>query len=223
MKTKFLFKALITSLIFSLILFICAGKTNYFQGWIFLITNLITALMNFYTIRNEPELISERSKSGHGAKTWDKKILGISALIYLINIVIAGLDSGRFQWSPEFNWSLYVLGFILMIAGQVVFLSARKENKYFSSVVRIQTERGHIVCDTGLYKIIRHPGYIGIMISLSGFPLITGSLYSIITTFFSIILLIIRTRLEDETLKNELTGYIEYAEKTKYRFVPKIW
>lgn len=223
MKTKFLFKALITSLIFSLILFISAGKTDYLEGWIFLITNLITALMNFYSIRNNVDLMTERSKVGDGSKSWDKKILAFSSLIYLLNIVIAGLDSGRFQWSPDFHWSFYGLGFVLMISGQVIFLSARNENKYFSSVVRIQTERGHVVCNTGLYKIIRHPGYLGMIISLSGFPLITGSLWSIIPTAIAIMLLIIRTKLEDETLKSELSGYIDYSQITKYRLFPKIW
>lgn len=223
MKTRFLFKALITSLIFSLILFISAGKTDYFQGWIFLITNQITALMNFYTIRNNADLMTERSKVGDGSKSWDKKILAISSLIYLLNIIIAGLDSGRFQWSPDFHLSIYILGIFLTIIGQVIFLSARNENKYFSSVVRIQTERGHIVCNTGIYKIIRHPGYFGMIISMTGFPLITGSLWSSTTTVAAIILLIIRTKIEDETLKNELPGYFEYTQKTKYRLIPKIW
>ncbi len=223
MKARFLMKALITSLIFSLILFLCAGKTNYFQGWVFLVINMITAIMNFWTIRNEPELITERSKVGEGAKSWDKKILAFSSVIYLLNIVIAGLDSGRFQWSPDFHWSTYVLGIIVTIFGQVVFLKARNENKFFSSVVRIQAEREHKVCDTGIYKIVRHPGYLGMIISLSGFPLLTGSLYSIIPTFFAIILLIIRTKLEDETLKNELSGYTEYSKKTKHKLIPKIW
>jgi len=223
MKAKFLIKTLSTTLIFSLILFICAGKADYFQGWIFLATNILTVFMNFWTIRNEPELMIERSKVGEGAKSWDKLILGLSTLTYLINIVIAGLDSGRFQWTPKFHWSIYLLGIVLTIIGQAIFLSARKENKFFSSVVRIQVDRGHTVCDTGIYKIVRHPGYLGMIISLSGFPLITGSLWSIITTVIAVVLLIIRTCLEDESLKNELSGYIEYMQKTKQRLIPKIW
>ena len=171
MKTRFLIKALITTLIFSLILFICAGKIKYFQGWIFLVTNVLTASMNFWTIRNEPELMIERSKVGEGVK----------------------------------------------------FLSARKENKFFSSVVRIQADRGHEVCNTGIYKIVRHLGYLGMILSLSGFPLITGSLWSTTTTATAIILLIIRTFKEDEALKNELSGYTEYVQKTKQLLIPKIW
>jgi protein-S-isoprenylcysteine O-methyltransferase Ste14 len=223
MKAKFLTKTLITSLVFSAILFLSAGKTNYFQGWIFLATNIITALLNFWTIRNDSELMTERSKVGEGAKSWDKTILGLSALVYILNVVVAGLDSGRFQWSPNFHWSVYALGVVLTIVGQVVFLIARKENKFFSSIVRIQTDRGHTVCDTGIYKIVRHPGYLGMTISLASIPLITGSIWSTIPTAIAIILLFIRTYLEDEALKKELPGYTEYAQKIRERIIPNIW
>jgi protein-S-isoprenylcysteine O-methyltransferase Ste14 len=223
MKAKFLIRTLITTLIFSSILFVSAGKTDYFQGWIFLITNIITALMNFWMIRNDLELMTERSNIRKGAKSWDKIILGLSAVIYLINVIVAGLDSGRFQWSPNFHWSIYTLGIVLTIIGQVIFLKARKENKFFSSVVRIQTDRGHTVCNTGIYKIVRHPGYLGMIISLASLPLITGSIWSIIPTAIAIILLFIRTYFEDETLKKELTEYTEYTFRTKQRLIPKIW
>jgi len=223
MKTKFLIKTLITSVVFSLILFISAGKINYFQGWLFLVTNIVTGLMNFWTIRNDKELMNERSKIGDNAKNWDKKILGISALVYVINVIIAGLDAGRFQWSPNFHWSIYVFGVLLTIAGQIIFLTARKQNKYFSSVVRIQKNREHKVCETGLYRVVRHPGYLGMTISLISIPLITGSVWSTITTLIAIILLFIRTHLEDKTLLSELDGYKEYSEKTRNRLIPLMW
>lgn len=223
MKATFLFKALITTLIFSAILFLFAGKLDYPQGWIFLATNVITALMNFWSIRNDPELMAERSSVGAGAKSWDKVILGLSGLVYLANIAVAGLDSGRYQWSPPFHWSVYVLGVVLTIVGQIIFLTARKENKYFSSVVRIQTDRGHAVCDTGIYKTVRHPGYLGMVISLAALPLLTGSTWSTIPTSIAMVLLFVRTHLEDEALKKELPGYTEYAQKVKQRLIPGIW
>jgi protein-S-isoprenylcysteine O-methyltransferase Ste14 len=223
MKVKFIIKAFITTLIFSAILFLCAGKINYFQGWIFLTTNLITALMNFWAIRNDIELMTERSKIGQGTKSWDKLIMALSGLTYLSSVTVAGFDSGRYQWSPNFHWSIYVLGIALTLIGQVIFLKARKENKFFSSVVRIQTDRGHKVCDTGVYRIVRHPGYSGMTISLAALPLISGSLLSIIPIAITIILLVMRTYFEDEALKKELLGYNEYAQKTRRRLIPKIW
>jgi len=210
-------------LFFSAILFLSAWKIDYLQGFIFLVTNLLTAFMNFWTIRNDSDLMTERSKVGDEAKTWDKIILGLSGITYMISIVIAGLDSGRFQWSPKFHWIIYAIGIILTIIGQLIFLSARKENKYFSSVVRIQTDRGHIVCDTGIYKIVRHPGYLGMTISLVALPLLTGSVWSFIPIVIAEILLFIRTYFEDEALKKELLGYSDYARRTRQRLIPKIW
>lgn len=223
MKAKFLIKTLFTPIIFSVILFICSGKLNYFQGWIFLATNLVSGLMNFGSIRNDPELMTERSRVAKNAKSWDKRILGLSALTYILTVVVAGLDSGRFQWSPNFHWSIYVLGISLTFIGQTIFFAARKENKFFSSIVRIQTDRGHTVCDTGIYKIVRHPGYSGMTISLLAIPLITGSIWCFIPTVISVILLFIRTSFEDDALKKELSGYNEYIQKTKNRLIPKIW
>lgn len=114
-------------------------------------------------------------------------------------------------------------GVIFTVAGQLLFLTAQKQNKYFSSTVRIQTNREHLVCDTGLYKIVRHPAYLGSIIQSIGFPLLFGSLWSIIPISFSILFLITRTVLEDKTLKEELKGYIDYADKIRYKLIPYFW
>jgi protein-S-isoprenylcysteine O-methyltransferase Ste14 len=222
-KVKLLIKGFATNLVFSAILFICAGRIDYIQGWIFLSINIISTLMNYFTIHKNSELINERSKLGEGIKSWDKLLLGLSALIYVIIIVLAGLDSGRFQWTLNFNWSISIAGIILTVMGQILFLTARSQNNFFSSVVRIQKDRGHIVCDKGLYKIVRHPGYLGMIISLMALPLITTSIWSILPTLIAIILLLIRTSLEDKTLINELDGYLEYTRKTPDKMIPFVW
>lgn len=144
-------------------------------------------------------------------------------MVTIIIYIIAGLDSGRFHWSPEFPWTLYFLGIIFTIAGQLLFLIAQKQNKFFSSTVRIQTDRGHTVCESGLYKIVRHPAYLGQIIQTIGFPLLFGSVWSIIPVCVSIVLLMTRTHLEDKTLKDELKGYIEYSGKTQYKLIPYIY
>jgi protein-S-isoprenylcysteine O-methyltransferase Ste14 len=179
--------------------------------------------LNYTVLRIDPELLNERSKSGEGTKKWDKLILGLSFIITISMYITAGLDSGRYHWSPDFHWSIYLTGIILTISGQLLFLIAQKQNKFFSSTVRIQTDREHIVCETGLYKIVRHPAYLGAIIQSLGFPLIFGSLWSIIPISLSIILIIIRTNLEDKTLKNELKGYPEYLNKTRHKIIPFVW
>jgi protein-S-isoprenylcysteine O-methyltransferase Ste14 len=222
-KLMFIVKGLITNLVFTGILFLCAGRMDYIQGWIFLSVNVLSTFLNYWTIHQNSELISERSKPGEGIKSWDKVLLGLSALIYVITIVLAGLDSGRFNRTTDFNWYLSISGVILTLIGQILFLTARSQNKFFSSVVRIQKDRGHAVCDTGLYKMVRHPGYLGMMISLMGIPLITSSVWSIYPTINAIILLLIRTTFEDKTLIAELDGYSAYTRKTRKKLIPFIW
>jgi protein-S-isoprenylcysteine O-methyltransferase Ste14 len=136
---------------------------------------------------------------------------------------IAGLDSGRYHWSPVFHRSLFIVGLFLTISGQLLFLIAQKQNRFFSSTVRVQTNRKHTVCETGLYRMVRHPAYLGSMIQSLGFPFFFGSLWSIIPAGLLVILLIIRTNLEDNLLKDKLNGYLEYALKTRYRIIPLIW
>ena len=223
MKTSYLIKHFFGAFLFFSIIFISAGRIDYWQGLIYLIIGLIMLILNYTVLRIDPELLNERSKPGEGTKKWDKAILGLSFLVTISMFVIGGLDSGRYHWSPEFHWSLYLMGIILTTIGQLLFLIAQKQNKFFSSTVRIQTERGHLVCDTGLYKIVRHPAYLGSIIQSLGFPLLFGSLWSIIPIGLSIILLVTRTNLEDKTLKSELKGYVEYANKTRAMIIPYIW
>jgi protein-S-isoprenylcysteine O-methyltransferase Ste14 len=223
MKTNYIIKQLAGTLIFFAIIFISAGKLYYWQGLVYVCIGLIMSVLSFTAFRLDPELLQERSKPGDGTKKWDKIILGLSFLLTISMYVTAGLDSGRYHWSPGYNWSLCIPGIILTAVGQLLFLVAQKQNKFFSSTVRIQTDRGHTVCDTGLYKFVRHPAYLGSIVQALGFPLLFGSLWSIIPIALLIVLFLIRTILEDKTLKNELKGYSEYSSKTRYMIIPYLW
>jgi len=223
MKTSYIVKHVAGTLIFFAILFISAGRINYWQGLVYVAIGLFMFLLNYTVLRIDSELLAERSKPGDGSKKWDKAILGLSFLVTFAMYITAGLDSGRYHWSPDFHWSIYLLGIILTASGQLLFLVAQKQNKFFSSTVRIQTNREHIVCETGLYKIVRHPAYMGSIIQSLGFPLLFGSLWSIIPVGLSVILLLTRTKLEDKTLKDELKGYPEYSHKTRYKIIPYVW
>lgn len=223
MKANYWIKHLIGTLVFFAFLFVAAGRINYWQGLIYVALGLVMFILNYTVLRIDKQLSDERSKPGEGTKKWDKNILGLSFLAAISMYLIAGLDSGRFHWSPDFHWSVYLSGIILTATGQLLFLIAQKQNKFFSSTVRIQTNREHTVCETGLYKFVRHPAYLGSIIQTIGFPLFFGSLWSLIPISLSIILLIVRTHLEDKTLRNELKGYESYCNKTRYRIIPYVW
>jgi protein-S-isoprenylcysteine O-methyltransferase Ste14 len=224
MKTVQLFiKSLLGTLFFLFILFISAGRINYWQGWLYAALCIICVLLNSFALKNNGELAAERSGVKSGTKSWDKIILGLSAVTLIITYIVAGSDSGRFQWSPEFHWGIPATGVILILSGEVIFLMAQKQNRFFSSLMRIQTDRGHTVCDTGIYKIIRHPAYFGNIITAIGIPLILGSVWGFIPSAVSVFLIIIRTSLEDRTLIRELDGYRDYTARTRYRLFPAIW
>ncbi len=223
MKSSLFLKQLLGTLIFFALIFLSAGRLLYWPGLIYVALGLVMMVLSYTVLRLDPELAKERGKPGEGAKKWDKSILGLSFLTTLMMYVVAGLDSGRYHWSAEAPDWVIGLGVVMTAAGQLLFLIAQKQNKFFSSTVRIQTERGHTVCDTGLYKIVRHPAYLGSVIQAAGFPLIFGSWWSILPVGLMLLLLVVRTRLEDKTLMEELKGYPEYASRTRYKLIPGVW
>lgn len=223
MKTGYVIKHVVGSFIFFLIIFISAGRLDYWQGLVYVSVGIIMTALNYTVLKPDPGLIIERGKAGEGAKKWDKTILLLSFLVTIAMYVLAGLDSGRYHWSPNFHLGLTIIGIIFTVAGQLFFLIAQKQNKFFSSTVRIQSDRNHTICDTGLYKIVRHPAYLGSVIQAAGFPLLFGSLWSIFPVMLLIVLHIVRTSLEDRTLMDELNGYTDYSRKIRYKIFPYIW
>ena len=118
---------------------------------------------------------------------------------------------------------LIVPGFILISLGYAISAWAYAENRFFSSVVRIQADRGHAVCDSGPYRIVRHPGYGGNILALLGIVLALSSMWTLIPVAVALIISVIRTVLEDQTLQDQLPGYRDYARRVRYRLIPGIY
>jgi protein-S-isoprenylcysteine O-methyltransferase Ste14 len=158
-----------------------------------------------------------------GVKSWDRFLAPLMALsLGLPLFVVAGLDH-RFEWSPAFPSWLNVLGLVLAAAGYGFGGWAFVENRFFSAVVRIQSERGHAVCDTGPYGMVRHPGYSGNLLPPFAMVLALDSIPTLIPATVAVMIALVRTTLEDRTLQEELPGYREYAERVRYRWVPGIY
>lgn len=96
------------------------------------------------------------------------------------------------------------------MVGMGIFLLALKENRFFSSVIRIQDDRGHTVCSTGPYRHIRHPGNAGMALGTLGIPLLLMSAWSTIPALLLVVVMVVRTSREDLTLQAELAGYRDY-------------
>ncbi len=209
--------------LFTVIVFWPTGKIDWLEGWLYL--GLVAATMSinfFYLWRVNPAVIEHRLRLGRGTKLWDKVWGVLFAPVFLAIYVIAGFDAVRFEWSTMSLW-LWPLGLALWLLGNAMFTWAMGVNPFFENTVRIQTERGHRVIDTGPYRFVRHPGYLGFFGWSLATPLLLGSWWAILPAMLSIIGLVVRTALEDRTLREELTGYEEYSRRVRYRLVPGIW
>jgi protein-S-isoprenylcysteine O-methyltransferase Ste14 len=229
MKTKFSSKAIATfffAMFFIFIPLIVSGDVHWIEAWVLAILSLVVSIASrVLAARKNPDIIQERASftDAEGIKSWDKKIVPLIAFVVPAIIYgVFGLDH-RFGWSTQVSTLLKVVGFITFIAGFLLSTWAMVENRFFSSVVRIQKERGHVVCDTGPYQWVRHPGYLGGLIGWAGIPLFVGSLWGYIPVVLIMVLYLIRTRLEDQTLQAELPGYQEFAQRTRVRLLPGIW
>jgi protein-S-isoprenylcysteine O-methyltransferase Ste14 len=219
-------RLVITYLFIPALLFICAGDLGWWQGWVFALLILAAGILSrIWTERRHPGLLVERagSHSAQDVKPWDKVLAPLMAVSLSFPLVIvAGLDH-RFGWTAAFPFWLSILGLALITLGYFLASWALVENRFFSGTVRIQTERGHVVCDSGPYRIVRHPGYAGNILSLPGIVLALGSLWTIIPAVLALIIAVTRTALEDRTLQEELPGYREYARRVRYRLFPGIY
>jgi protein-S-isoprenylcysteine O-methyltransferase Ste14 len=213
----------VTLVILAMLLFVPAGRITWTRGWLFLLVfTLLMAGAILYFRRVNPEMFALRSRVHPGTKRWDKVVIGLLFLAILAVPPVAGLDDGRFHWS-SMGWPLVGLGYILLVAGWILFAWAETVNPFFEPGVRIQTERGHRVIDTGPYAIVRHPGYVSASVMFAGFALSLGSWWALIPTGFASLLLVLRTIWEDRTLHAELPGYRAYAQRVRFRSIPGVW
>ena len=219
-------RLVVVYLLIPLFLLVCAWDLGWWQAWIYSLLILAAGIGGrIWAEQRHPGLTAERQniENIQNAKAWDKVLAPLMAVsISYPMVIVAGLDH-RYNWSPEFPLWLSVIGFILIAFGYAFAAWAVVENRFFSSVVRIQTERGHVVCDTGPYRFVRHPGYAGNILPLFGIVLALSSVWTLIPTAVALIIMVIRTVLEDRTLQEELPGYIDYAQRVSYRLIPGIY
>jgi protein-S-isoprenylcysteine O-methyltransferase Ste14 len=209
--------------VFALILFLTAGRPDYWQGWVFIAILGILLIISLLGLSNKIELAGERISPGPGVKWWDKVFMALYFPLGLSILAVGGLDAGRFGWTRPLPIWVYAVSALIYVASFAFTRWAMQRNRWFSSVVRIQTDRGQQVVRDGPYRFIRHPGYAGIIVSLMSTPFILGSLAALVPAAAVSLLLIVRTCLEDRTLKRELSGYTDYASEVRYRLLPGVW
>lgn len=205
-------------------LFGSAGTFRWWNGWVFLVAYAaLAAVMGGALFRRSPDLLEERMTARARAKDWDKVLMPVVAVILpLVSLVLCGLDR-RLAWTRSISDLVSVLAFALMVGSTSWTYWAMRSNPFFSSHVRIQTDRGHVVVSDGPYRFVRHPGYAGALVYNLAAPVMLGSLVALGVGVVIVALLVLRTALEDRTLQAELAGYPEYARRVPYRLVPFVW
>lgn len=207
----------------SIVLFTIANDLLWTMAWVYLgIGILITSFNFFVLIRINPEVVAERARQSKDLRRWDKFLLMLYVLMVLALPVVAGLDR-RFGWSQPLSPAVHGIGAVLLLLSNGFVTWAMAVNAHFSKTVHVQAERGHVVTTNGPYRFVRHPGYSGWLVSWLVTPLVLGTWWVYVPVCGAVIILLIRTALEDKTLQEELPGYTDYTAKTRYRLLPGIW
>jgi protein-S-isoprenylcysteine O-methyltransferase Ste14 len=198
---------------------------DWWEAWIYAIIGILGfATSRILAARRHPDLLAERARllQHEDAKPWDKLLSPLVGLGGGLIPLVVGLDA-LYGWSPPFSVPAKIVALFIILAGYALGTWALMENRFFSSMVRIQTDRGHQVVSSGPYRWIRHPGYTGALLTYLATPIFLDSRWAFLPALFLTIVLVIRTRLEDKALQDELEGYRAYTIRVRYRLLPGVW
>jgi protein-S-isoprenylcysteine O-methyltransferase Ste14 len=224
--TKAVVGVIINQAIFGILLFLPAGTLDWWRAWVFLLTMLIMVMWSTVSLfRANRELLEERFKPPiqRGQPLADKIIVTLVIVEFLGLIVFIPLDVFRFHLLPKPGPFVSSLGLGLFVAGWAIVTFAMRENAFAAPVVRHQEERHQTVIDSGVYSVVRHPLYAGMIPFLVGMSLWLESYAAAILAGSVILTLALRILFEEQFLKRELAGYANYTERVRYRLIPYIW
>ena len=219
---RMIIREYLSRVVMLLMLFLISGNWSWSGAWIMLFFALLSIiLIHLIVVRPNPDLYNERGAKHNNTKRWDAILLPIYGISGYMVLIIASYDE-RFQWSALPAYSIGV-GIVFMVLACVITTTAMYSNAFFSSTVRIQSERGQTVVDQGPYRIVRHPGYLGGICFYIGCGFLLNSIWAFIPIVLTTLILCIRIKFEEKTLKEELPGYKEYMQKVRFRIFPGIW
>ena len=201
------------------VLFGCAGRFDLPALWAYMA--MCTTIIMLAVRKIDPGLRRERLQPGPGGI--DRNFRCIAGPFIMAHMIVACLDVGRLHWSDTVPMPARILGFVLAATGMSFSLWAMTVNRFFSPVVRIQSDRGHHLITDGPYRYLRHPGYAGLLIGVIGGPLALGSWWALAPSSVAALLVLRRTIIEDRFLLEHLEGYREFAKNIRYRLLPGVW
>jgi protein-S-isoprenylcysteine O-methyltransferase Ste14 len=217
MSTEIMVRSSITFVLLAAALFLPAGTLRIPEFWLYLAINAAVTIAALYLLPQD--LLEERMRPGG-------KEMGAAYIpVFLVPVahwITAGLDH-RFHWTDTVPVWLQAAAFVVIVLSFALFFWGMMVNHFFSSVPRIQTERGHHVITSGPYRFVRHPGYTAAIAIVLASGLALASWLSALVFTPALAMLLYRTLKEDAQLKAELPGYREYAERVRWRWAPGIW
>ena len=201
------------------LVFLPAMTFNYLGGWLFmalLFTPMI--IMGAVMLIKSPDLLKRRLEAKEEKGT-QKSVVALSGLVFLGGFLISSFDF-RYGWSSVPLW-LTIVSSALFLLGYGIYAEVMRENAYLSRTVKVSENQ--TVITGGLYAVVRYPMYLATLLMFLPIPLILGSFFGLIPFAFYPFLIAVRILDEEKLLTEELLGYAEYKNKTKYRLIPFIW
>ena len=209
------------ALVSAVLVFALTRWMGWSLGWVYVWLCVAASVINlFCALRWNPVLIGRRMGFAKGTKSWDLVWFALFLPIMIAVYAIAIMESGWVSMAPDGAW---LLGLMMFITGWVLLIWCHIVNPFLEKTVRIQTDHGHRVIETGPYAYVRHPFYVGIVLYLFSAPLMLMSNWAFIPAILASVSLVIRTILEDRTRYRELPGYADYSTRVRARLIPGIW
>lgn len=204
--------------VIAVIIFASAGAWDLPFVWA-----VLGVMTGFYLVLAafaDPDMMRERQTPGSGDQ--DRLTRSVGGVLLLGHWIVAGLDVGRLQWSLV-PWGVQVAGVVGYAAALGVNFWAMRANRFYSSVVRVQTDRGHHVVADGPYRFVRHPGYTATLFAMLSGGVALGSWLAMLPILGFAALFVRRTLLEDRLLRLELPGYAVYAQRVRICLIPGVF
>ncbi len=217
-------RTIIATVVLAPVMFVAAGTLRWLPPWLYLAVLVVSTMGPLCgPLRLDEGLLEERvSYRKTDMQTWDRVFMVLLQVFTLAELIVPGLDH-RFGWTPPVpRWVMWA-GFAGVTAGTAGIVWAMMVNRFFSTIVRIQTDRGHQVITAGPYGVVRHPGYAFWMLQAATMPLLFESLWTYVPVVLLMAIFVVRTSLEDRVLRDGLDGYREYAQRVGAKLVPGIW
>jgi protein-S-isoprenylcysteine O-methyltransferase Ste14 len=224
MVLKLILQALFFTVGLAVVLAVCAGTADWPGAWIFLAAMQGGGLaMTLWLAVKDPELLKDRARSrGQKKGKPDRILMPLLNVCFFAWLVLMALDV-RWHGTSQMPVWVNISGGILVLLAFLGCIRVFRENTFATAVVKVQTERGHHVVDTGPYGFVRHPLYSAALLTYLAIPFALGSWAGLAGLPVLAVIVMLRARCEEAMLKTDLAGYCDYMEKVRYRFVPRLW